>query len=193
MSRRVKESSSSNNTSLDEIKALINGRFNELNEKLALVEEKFEKTTKQTEESRIKTSKKSDEIEGLKFQISDQNEQISKQNETISELESKIEELKNRSLRKTLIFKNIKHQANENSCSDTKKVLMDEISKVLIEASKEEIATNIKRTHRVQSNSETTGKRSNNTPSYLVAKIANWEFSERIKSAFIADNQNGNS
>ena len=36
MSRRVKESSSSNNTSLDEIKALINGSFNELNEKLAL-------------------------------------------------------------------------------------------------------------------------------------------------------------
>ena len=76
MSRRVKESSSSNNTSLDEIKALINGRFNELNEKLALVEEKFEKTTKQTEESRIKTSKKSDEIEGLKFQISDQTSKL---------------------------------------------------------------------------------------------------------------------
>ena len=66
-------------------------------------------------------------------------------------------ELKNRSLRKTLIFKNIKHQANENSWSDTKKVLIDEISKVLAEASKEEISTNIERTHRVQSNSETSG------------------------------------
>ena len=37
------------------------------------------------------------------------------------------------------------------------------------------------------------GKWSNNTPPYLVAKIANWKFSERIKSAFIAENQNGNS
>ena len=91
---------------------------------------KLDKTEKDTEESRIKTSKKSDEIEGLKFQISDQNEQISKQNGTTSELESEIEELKNRSLRKTLILKNIKHQANENSCSDNKKVLMDEISKI---------------------------------------------------------------
>ena len=148
---------------------------------------KLDKIEKDTEESRIKTSKNSDEIEGLKFQISDQNEQISKQNKTISKLE-----LKNRSLRKTLIFKNIKHQVNENSWSNTKKVLIDEISKVLTEASKEEIATNIERAHRVQNNSETRN-RSNNTPPYLVAKIANWEFSERIKSAFIVENQNGNS
>ena len=50
--------------------------------------------------------------------------------------------------------------------------------------------------HQVQSNSETSGKWSNNTPPYLVAKIANWtdwEFTERIKSAFIVEYQNGNS
>ena len=73
MSREVKESSSSNDTSLDEIKVLINDRFDELSEKLASIEEKFDNTMKQiylklskiekdTEESRIKTSKKSDEI-----------------------------------------------------------------------------------------------------------------------------------
>ena len=61
---------------------------------------KLNKIEKDTEESRIKTSKNSDEIEDLKLQISDHNEQISKQNETISELENDIEELKNRSLRK---------------------------------------------------------------------------------------------
>ena len=101
--------------------------------------------------------------------------------------------MKNRSLRKTLIFKNIKHQVTENSGSDTKKVLIDEISKVLTEASKEEITANIERAHRVQNNSQTSGERSNNTPLYLVTKIANWEFSERIKSAFIVENQNDNS
>ena len=73
MSREVKESSSSYDTSLDEIKVLINDRFDELSEKLASIEEKFDNTMKQiylklskiekdTEESRIKTSKKSDEI-----------------------------------------------------------------------------------------------------------------------------------
>ena len=82
MSREVKESSYSYDTSLDEIKVLINDRFDELSEKLASIEEKFDNTMKQiylklskiekdTEESRIKTSKKSDEIEGLKFQIND--------------------------------------------------------------------------------------------------------------------------
>ena len=98
MFRKIKESSSSNSTSLNEIKALINGRFDEFSEKLASIEEKFDKTMKEiylnwnwikiekeTKESR--TSKNSDEIEGLKFQISDQNKQISTQNETISELE----------------------------------------------------------------------------------------------------------
>ena len=73
MSREVKESSYSYDTSLDEIKVLINDRFDELSEKLASIEQKFDNTMKQiylklskiekdTEESRIKTSKKSDEI-----------------------------------------------------------------------------------------------------------------------------------
>ena len=143
--------------------------MNLVRKNLASIEEKFDKTMKEiylkldkiekdTEESRIKTSKNSDEIEGLKFQISDQNEQISKQNETISELENEIEELKNRSLRKTLIFKNIKHKFNENSWTGIKKVLIDEISKVLTEAFKEEIATNIERVHRIKNNSETSDK-----------------------------------
>ena len=47
MPRKIKESSSSNNTSLDEIKALINGRFDEFSEKLASIKEKFNKTTKE--------------------------------------------------------------------------------------------------------------------------------------------------
>ena len=47
MSRKIKESSLSNNTSLDEIKALINGRFDEFSEKLALIKENFGKTMKE--------------------------------------------------------------------------------------------------------------------------------------------------
>ena len=48
MSRKMKESSSSNNTSLDEIKALLNGKFDEFSEKLASIEEKFDKTMKES-------------------------------------------------------------------------------------------------------------------------------------------------
>ena len=71
MSGKIKESSSSNNTSLNEIKALINGRFDEFNEKLVSIEKRFGKTRKEiylefdkiekdTEESRIKTRNNSD-------------------------------------------------------------------------------------------------------------------------------------
>ena len=66
------------NTSLDEIKALLNGKFDEFSEKLASIKEKFDKTTKDiylkldkiekdTEESRIKSRKNSDEIEVWNF------------------------------------------------------------------------------------------------------------------------------
>ena len=71
MSGKIKESSSSNNASLNEIKALINGRFDKFNEKLVSIEKRFGKTRKEiylefdkiekvTEESRIKTRKNSD-------------------------------------------------------------------------------------------------------------------------------------
>ena len=63
-----------------------------------------------------------------------------KQKLEITELETEIKDLKKKSLRKTLIFKNIKYQqADESSWSDTKLVLIDQISRVLPETSKEEI------------------------------------------------------
>ena len=45
MSRKIKENSSSNYTSLDEIKALINGRFDEFSGKLASIKEKWHGST----------------------------------------------------------------------------------------------------------------------------------------------------
>ena len=70
---------------------------------------KMEQIEKKAEDAKANASNNSDEIESLKFEMKEQSEKISKQFETISDLESDIEELKNRSLRKTLIFKNIKY------------------------------------------------------------------------------------
>ena len=47
MSRKIKESSSRNDTTLYDIKAVINGRFDEFSEKLDSIEKKFDKTTKE--------------------------------------------------------------------------------------------------------------------------------------------------
>ena len=124
-------SSSSNNKSLDEIKALLNEKFDDFSKKLISIEEKIDTTTREiyikmkqierkADDAKTNASNNSDEIESLKFEMKEQSEKISKQFETISELESEIEELKNRSLRKTLTFKNIKYQqADESPRSDT--------------------------------------------------------------------------
>ena len=145
-------SSSSTNNSLDEIKALLNEKFDDFSKKLISIEEKFdttareiyikmEQTEKKAKEAKANASNNSDEIESLKFEMKEQSEKMSNQFETIRELESEIEELKNRSLRKTLIFKNIIYQpVNENSWSDTKSVLIDQMSRVLPEITKEEIS-----------------------------------------------------
>ena len=84
-----------------------------------------------------------------------------------------------------MISKNIKYQqANESSWSDTNSVLIDQISRVLPETTKEEILKSIGKAHRVHSK----GASSNGSPSYLVVKMVNWEFSEKVKSAFIQEN-----
>ena len=69
---------------------------------------KMEKIEKKADDTKANAGNNGEEIESLKFQMKEQNEKISKHSKTISELESEIEELKNRSLRKTLMFNNIK-------------------------------------------------------------------------------------
>ena len=203
MPGRGKDSSSSNSTndSSDEIKVLLNEKFDEFSNKIVSTEDKFDTTAreiymkmeqieKKAEDAKTNASNNSDEIESLRFEMKEQGHKISKQFETISKLESEIEELKNRSLRKTLMFKNIKYQqVSESSWSATKSVLIELISRILPETTKEEISNNIERAHRVHSK----GTSSNGSPPYLVVKMVNWAFSENVKSAFIQENQNGRS
>ena len=68
--------------------------------------------------------------------------------------------------------------------------LANEISKHMQDFSKEEIMKNIERAHRV-----TTANRnpSATVPRFVVAKITNWDMSEKIKSAIIKANQEGKS
>ena len=151
---------------------------------------KMEQIGKKAEDAKTNASNNSDEIEGLRLEMKEQSDKISKQFETISKLESEIEELKNRSLRKTLMFKNIKYQqVSESSWSTTKPVLIELISRILPETTKEEIWNNIERAHRIHSK----GTSSNGSPPYLIVKMLNWEFSENVKSTFIQENQNGRS
>ena len=75
--------------------------------------------------AKANASNNSDEIESLKFEMKEQSDKISKQFETITELESETEELKNRSLRKTLVFKNIIYQQGQRELLVRHQVTVD--------------------------------------------------------------------
>ena len=75
--------------------------------------------------------------------------QLDNQAIIINQLEVEVEDLKNRSLRKTLVFRNIKKQRSEKAWDDTKMVLANEISKIMQDFLKEEIIRYTERTHQV--------------------------------------------
>ena len=92
MSVKEKDSSSSNsnNNSLDEIKALLNEKFDDFRKKLISIEKKFDITAreiyikrkqveKKAEDAKANASNNSDEIESLKFEMKEQSDKISKQ------------------------------------------------------------------------------------------------------------------
>ena len=199
-SRKAKEQqAATSSNSLQKIKDLLNA--SELGTRLTL-EEKLDNVTKDihlklnavettAQEARRYARENREDIEGLKFRLTELNETFSKQAITIHQLDIEVEDLKNRSLRKTLVFRNIKKQQSENTWDDIKMVPANEISKNMQDFSKEEIIKNIERAHRV-----TTANRNpsaTSAPPFLVAKITNWDMAEKIKSAIIKANQEGKS
>ena len=202
MSRKAKEQqAATSSNSLELIKDLLNAKFSELGTRLTSLEEKLDNVTKDihlklnavettAKEASTYAQENREETEGLKFRLAELNETVSNQAITIHQLDIQVEDLKNRSLRKTLVFRNIKKQQSEKTWDDTKMVLANEISKHIQDFSKEEIIKNIERAHRVTT---TNRNPSATAPPFLVAKITNWDMSEKIKSAIIKANQEGKS
>ena len=129
-----------------------------------------------------------DELESLNFRLAEQDWKLADQDSEIRRLLDNIADLKNRSLRKTLIFKNIPYNGNsENSWNETKSALAGEIAKVLPNTTSEVAVNFIERAHRITSTTKREG------PPYLVAKIKSWDTSEELKSTFVKGNQSSTS
>ena len=105
---------------LDEIKDLLNAKFSELGTRLTSLEEKLDNVTKDihlklnavettAQEASTCAWENREEIEGLKFRLAELSETVSNQAITIHQLDIEVEDLKNRCLRKTLVFRNIKN------------------------------------------------------------------------------------
>ena len=91
----------------------------------------------------------------LKFRLAELNEAVSNQAIIINQLDVAVEDLKNRSLRKTLVFRNIKKQQSKKIWDDTKMVLANEISKNMQYFSKEKSSDTLNKPIRSQLPTET--------------------------------------
>ena len=196
-SRKAKEQqAATKSNSLEEIKDLLNAKLSEFGTRLTSLEEKLDNVTKDihlklnavetaAQEASTYAQENREVKEGLKFRLAELNETVSNQAITIHQLDIQVEDLKNRSLRKTLVFRNIKKQQSEKTWDHTKMVLVNKISKDVQDFSKEEIIKNIERAHRVLTANRNP---SATAPPFLVAKITNSDMSEKIESAIIKAN-----
>ena len=126
-SRKAKEQQAATGSNiLDEIKDLLNAKFSELGTRLTSLEDKFDSVTKDihlklnavkttAQEASTCAQENREEIEGLKFRLAELYETASNQTIIINQLDVEVEDLKNRSLRKTLVFRNIKKQQYEKT------------------------------------------------------------------------------
>ena len=202
-SRKAKEQqAATGSNSLDEIKDLLNTKFSEPGTRLTSLEDKLVNVTKYihlkpnavettAQEASTCAWENREGIEGLNFRLVELKETVSNQAITINQLDVEVENLKNGSLKKTLVFRNIKKEQSEKTWDDTKMVLAKEISKNMQDFLKKENIRYIERAHRVTTVNRKPSATS--APPFLVAKITNWGMSEKIKSAIIKANQEGKS
>ena len=94
------------------------------------------------------------------------------------ELIDELEDSKNRSMRKTLVFRNIRQPQQRESWDQTKQTLANEILIVMPDLNKDFIISKIERAHRAKGNNY-------GTILPVIAKFLDWTFSEQFKSSFI--------
>ena len=182
-----------NNAMLDEIKALIDTKFEEQSKKIDTLQDKIDANHNALQTALEKIDQKAQKAidQGTKNQeeLKHLEERYNKKQNLLNQLEEEIEDLKNRSLRTTLIFRNISKTQNEKSWEDTKETLANQILKVIPNFSENGVYYNIERAHRQPLNQNSKSKYK--TP-VNIAKFANWSFSEKVKSGFIEASRNGN-
>ena len=100
-------------------------------------------------------------------------------------VKEELEDLKNRSMRKTLIFRDIQHDQRRECQHQTKIILANEIKKKMENIDQGIIINKIERALRAKEN-----RPGRNLP--VIAKFINWNFSEEVKTSFIRAAEDGN-
>ena len=141
--------------------------INDINESNQYVEENLEKKLKDEIEKATKAIKEEININKLEVQL--------------KSFSIELEDLRNRSMRSTLIFKNIKEEG-ETTWEETAQVLRDFIVENLnLPYTSEEIDNQISRAHR----SKRDDNNDRNGPRPIFAQFCNWRYAEEIKNKII--------
>ena len=188
---------SPSNDSLDALSKLTEDKFPSLEARMVSVEnqinkhhEQFINMIKDIDEQKANSALSL--VTSNSKVIADSTERISSQQfhyqslvERIEPLETRNKELtdelkdsKNRSMRKTLVFRNISQPQQRESWDQTKQTLANEILNVMPELDKDYIISKIERSHRAKDNIY-------ETILPVIAKFPDWTFSEQVKSSFI--------
>ena len=104
--------------------------------------------------------------------------QISALSEEVTVMKLDIEDMKNRSLRKTLIFKNTAQPKKRESWDKSIDILTKVIKSVMSTVEETVIRDKIERAHRSRENEY------NKKPA-IIAKFNDWRFTKSIKTSFI--------
>ena len=102
-----------------------------------------------------RTSQNTHWIENKKFKINELKENFSKLNEDYKTLEEELDDNSDRSLRKTLISKNIPVQQQRESWAETKIILAKEIHTLIPNPELEYIQSKIERVHQTKDSKHT--------------------------------------
>ena len=94
-----------------------------------------------------------------------------------------LDDTRNRNLRKTLTFRNIKQESLRESWDTTKRILANEIHTIIPHRSPKEILSQIERAHRPKENQSPVSQHNKVPP--IIAKFTDWKFTEEIKTSFI--------
>ena len=152
---------------IDSIDEQIKNQRDELINLVNNVEVKAKKAISLGESNVSKILTNSSKIESNDFEIDQIKNNVASLKEALNEVRVELDDMRNRSLRKTLIFKNIPFKKKE-TWDESKELLVKEIKVVIPDLVESYIRNNIERAHRSKEMENT------NTPT-IIAKFHDWQ------------------
>lgn len=172
------------------MKSLLDKKFSEVNNKLDLIVDELDDLKNHLKQTEEKADKALSLAEKNIERIDTNAEHIETLKDKLKTALDTIDDLQNRSLRKTLIFKNIQKVNENENWQDVKNLLASQLASIM-KITVEEAYKNIERAHRGKINvNDSQNKKKVPT---IIAKFHNWEFSEQVKSTIISANRQKNS